>query len=232
MSNAVTIVGEIKMWAGNEAALPNGWLLCNGQSLSSLTTYALLFAAIGTTYGATGGANTFNVPDLRASSPIGVNNATTGGRGAGFSTRDRGSSAIGAETVASNVAISNHSFTQPSVPAHGHSRAASGATLANSGSGHNHGYGGSNTAVFGAGATYTGGLNYPVWATGGTTTGTSNTDTQTPTITISGTIGAFTNQDGDSGFSTSGGSVDAHSVTNNLTSVMQPSTVVNFIIKY
>lgn len=45
-------------------ALPAGYLECNGQAVSR-TTYALLFAKIGTTYGAGNGSTTFNLPDLR-----------------------------------------------------------------------------------------------------------------------------------------------------------------------
>lgn len=44
--------------------VPNGWLLCNGTAYSR-TTYAALFAAIGTTWGAGDGSTTFNVPDAR-----------------------------------------------------------------------------------------------------------------------------------------------------------------------
>lgn len=43
---------------------PTGWLKANGAAVSR-TAYADLFAAIGTTYGAGDGFNTFNLPDLR-----------------------------------------------------------------------------------------------------------------------------------------------------------------------
>lgn len=43
---------------------PAGWLHCHGQAISR-TTYAALFAAIGTVYGEGDGRTTFNVPDLR-----------------------------------------------------------------------------------------------------------------------------------------------------------------------
>ena len=43
---------------------PTGWLECDGSAISR-TTYAALFAAIGTTYGAGDGSTTFNLPDLR-----------------------------------------------------------------------------------------------------------------------------------------------------------------------
>lgn len=44
--------------------LPAGWLLCYGQGISR-TTYAALFAVIGTVYGPGDGSTTFNLPDLR-----------------------------------------------------------------------------------------------------------------------------------------------------------------------
>lgn len=42
---------------------PAGWLLCNGAVVSR-TTYAALFAAIGTAWGAGDGSTTFNVPNF------------------------------------------------------------------------------------------------------------------------------------------------------------------------
>lgn len=43
---------------------PEGWMLCDGSAVSR-STYARLFAAIGTTYGDGDGTTTFNLPDLR-----------------------------------------------------------------------------------------------------------------------------------------------------------------------
>ena len=54
--------GEIAFFARNSA--PTGWLKANGAAVSR-TTYAALFAAIGTTFGAGDGSTTFNLPDLR-----------------------------------------------------------------------------------------------------------------------------------------------------------------------
>lgn len=54
--------GAIMSFAMNTA--PTGWLACSGQAVSR-TTYASLFAAIGTLYGAGDGSTTFNLPDLR-----------------------------------------------------------------------------------------------------------------------------------------------------------------------
>ena len=44
--------------------VPAGWLLCDGTAVSR-TTYAALFAAIGTLWGAGDGVTTFNLPDAR-----------------------------------------------------------------------------------------------------------------------------------------------------------------------
>lgn len=54
--------GTLVFHAG--ATAPSGYLKANGSTISR-TTYAALFAAIGTTFGAGDGATTFSLPDLR-----------------------------------------------------------------------------------------------------------------------------------------------------------------------
>ena len=54
--------GVVAFFAGANA--PVGWLKANGAAVSR-TTYAALFATIGTTFGAGDGSTTFNLPDLR-----------------------------------------------------------------------------------------------------------------------------------------------------------------------
>ena len=54
--------GMITTWAGSHDNVPIGWLLCNGNA-ASRTTYADLFAVIGTNYGAGNGTTTFNLPN-------------------------------------------------------------------------------------------------------------------------------------------------------------------------
>ena len=49
-------------------ATPTGWLRCNGATVSR-TTYANLFAAIGTSYGSGDGSTTFGLPDCRGEFP-------------------------------------------------------------------------------------------------------------------------------------------------------------------
>lgn len=69
--NEIEPVGSVKMYAGANA--PSGWLKCNGSAVSR-TTYAALFTAIGTTYGAGNGSTTFNLPNLTDRMPIGAGN--------------------------------------------------------------------------------------------------------------------------------------------------------------
>ena len=49
---------------------PTGWLMCDGSAVSR-TTYADLFAEIGTSYGAGDGSTTFNLPDAKGRSIFG-----------------------------------------------------------------------------------------------------------------------------------------------------------------
>lgn len=66
---AVVPVGTVLPYAGSAA--PNSlYLLCDGSAVSR-TTYAALFALIGTTYGVGDGSTTFNLPDLRGRVPVG-----------------------------------------------------------------------------------------------------------------------------------------------------------------
>lgn len=53
--------GTVKMYAG--ASAPSGYLLCDGAAVSR-TTYAALFAVIGSTFGAGDGSTTFNLPNM------------------------------------------------------------------------------------------------------------------------------------------------------------------------
>lgn len=46
------------------ASAPTGWLLCDGAAINR-TTYAALFAVIGTTYGVGNGSTTFNIPNTQ-----------------------------------------------------------------------------------------------------------------------------------------------------------------------
>jgi microcystin-dependent protein len=68
--------GVINMWGTGTA--PSGWLLCAGAAVSR-TTYATLFAVIGTTFGVGDGSTTFNLPNYTNRMPYGTTLAATGG---------------------------------------------------------------------------------------------------------------------------------------------------------
>lgn len=74
---AATPPAAIVPYAGLLA--PVGWLLCDGTTVSQ-TTFANLFAVVGTTYN-TGGepGGDFRLPDLRGRIPLGLDNMGTGG---------------------------------------------------------------------------------------------------------------------------------------------------------
>lgn len=76
--SALLPAGSIVMHGGTT---PSGWLTCDGAAVSR-TTYAALFAVIGTTYGAGDASTTFNVPNFTSKMVRG----NTPGTGAGSDT--------------------------------------------------------------------------------------------------------------------------------------------------
>lgn len=126
-SNNVGIVGEVRMFAGPEGSIPSQWYPCYGQAISR-STFASLFAVIGTLWGVGDGVNTFNVPDLRGRSVFG--NDAMGGTPAGRVTS--GVSGIAGNTIGASggdQSTQNHTHvvTDPththaiSDPGHNHS---------------------------------------------------------------------------------------------------------------
>lgn len=122
LDTAVTAAGPsgvVAAFAGSAA--PSGWLLCYGQAVSR-TTYAALFAAIGTTYGAGDGSTTFNLPDLRGRSAFGLDNM--GGTDAGRQTAANTLGGTGGAETMTSTMMPAHTHTIDH--AHGHSIAVSG----------------------------------------------------------------------------------------------------------
>lgn len=109
-SGGAVPTGTVVDFAGPTA--PSGWLVCGGQSLSR-TTYADLFAVIGTTYGAADGAS-FSLPDLRGRVSAGRDFAVSGSLANRLTTPD--SQALGANGGAQTVQL-----TEAQMPAHTHS---------------------------------------------------------------------------------------------------------------
>lgn len=97
----VAPTGVVLPYSGSSA--PTNWLLCDGSAVSR-TTYATLFALIGTTFGVGDGSTTFNVPDLRGRVPVGV------GTGSGLTLR----------TLAATGGEETHVLTATEMPAHTH----------------------------------------------------------------------------------------------------------------
>ncbi|MGG3814197.1 tail fiber protein [Methylorubrum rhodesianum] len=115
--------GEIGHF-GTVTAIPPGWVECDGRALSR-TSYAALFAAIGTTYGGGDNATTFNVPDANGRPIYGRDNGKgrlTGAGGLGGNVGNVG----GSETVTLN---------EGQMPSHSH-----GGSTGSAGS-HDHGGG-------------------------------------------------------------------------------------------
>jgi|SRR6185295_7318463 len=74
-SAAIVPSGTVLDFAGPTA--PSGWTECDGSAVSR-TTFASLFAAIGTTWGSGNGTTTFNVPDLRRRTCVGRGGSSSG----------------------------------------------------------------------------------------------------------------------------------------------------------
>lgn len=68
-------IGSVVEFA-SDTSVPENWLLCNGQAVSR-TEYDLLFAVIGTTWGAGDGSTTFNVPTKEGLVTVGKKSSDT-----------------------------------------------------------------------------------------------------------------------------------------------------------
>lgn len=94
--------GDLKPWPA--AQVPAGWLACDGSAVSR-TTYAALFAVLGTTWGAGDGSTTFALPDLRRRTLVGAGGVATPTLG---------------NTVGSTGGAEVHALTVAEMPSHTH----------------------------------------------------------------------------------------------------------------
>ena len=104
----VVPAGVVVPFAGS--SVPIGYLFCEGAAVSR-TTFAALFAAIGTTYGAGNGSTTFNLPNLTDRVPMGSGTYSPGAQVGAF----------------------NHTLTESEMPYHRHTVRVSGQEVANAG---------------------------------------------------------------------------------------------------
>jgi len=95
----------------SDASVPSGFLECNGQTVSR-STYAALFAIVGTTYGSGDGSTTFEVPDLQDNVAVGKSGTKNVGSSGGANT----------VTATGNIAGStaNATLSTPQLASHTH----------------------------------------------------------------------------------------------------------------
>ncbi|MDK1493365.1 phage tail protein [Sinorhizobium sp. 7-81] len=173
-----TPAGTVIFYAKNTA--PSGYLKANGAAVSR-TTYAALFTAIGTTFGAGDGSTTFNLPDLRGEFVRGWDDAR------GIDTGRVFGSAQGANIQSHTHAIDPPSTTTSS-DTHTHTFSA---TTSSNGS-HTHGVSPGNFVTEAAGGTSGGvgdsGSEAAATDAAGdhthTVSGTTGSDTHTHTVDI------------------------------------------------
>jgi microcystin-dependent protein len=92
--------GSIITYGGSVS--PAGWLLCDGTAVSR-TTYATLFAILGTTYGNGDGINTFNLPNMKGRVAVG---------------RDAGQTEF--DSLGETGGSKTHTLTVNEMPSHDH----------------------------------------------------------------------------------------------------------------
>ena len=183
--------GVMMPYAGDTA--PTQWLLCDGSAVSR-TTYADLFAIIGTTYGSGDGSTTFNLPNAKGKTLVGLDSSDS----------DFGN-------LADSPGEKTHKLTIAEMPSHTHIQNSHNHTQ----NAHNHNiYSDTNYKFQGA---KSGGSQINPWAQSGSdyTKSPEISAVQNATATNNATTATNQNTGGDG----------SH---NNI----QPSLVINYIIKY
>lgn len=113
--------GAVLPYAADGANAPAGFLYARGQTVSR-TTYAALYAVIGTTYGVGDGSTTFGLPNLQTRIPVGLDKASpadasfdtlgeTGGSKDGLAAHTHGVGTYTASTTGSASSGGGHSHT-------------------------------------------------------------------------------------------------------------------------
>jgi microcystin-dependent protein len=215
--------GPITVHADAAAATPTsnqpplGWLWCAGQAVSR-STYSALFAAIGTTYGAGDGSQTFNVPDLRGRVPVGLDNmgGSDAGRLSSSNTLGTTGGTEGHTLAESNLPSHSHGLNSHTHDLGSHTHSWSGTT--NTTGSHQHSVSNvvASTQGVAAGSAYVGDIN---------TTSINSSFAGDHSHTVSGTTGSASGNTGSASGNTT--SVGSGSSVNH----MQPFVSVHWLIK-
>jgi microcystin-dependent protein len=103
----------------SDSSIPTGFLECDGAAVSR-STYADLFAIVGTTYGSGDGSTTFNVPDLQDNVAVGKsgtkNLASTGGANTVTPTGNVAGSTANASLSTPQLASHSHAVAGQTAP--------------------------------------------------------------------------------------------------------------------
>lgn len=193
------------LWAFAGSAAPSGWVLCDG-GLYAQSAQASLYAVIGQTYMTTADKaaypTQFRVPDARGRGLIGAGQGKDWGSGVNLTTRVLGDGNTG------SLGEEKHVLVVAEMASHTHAFSAT-PTTASAGA-HVHTVGGSSLVQRNYSSS-TEGLSTSPSGSKITGSGVDSAGAHTHTVTVSGTTSAA-------------GSGTAHNT-------MQPSLVVNFIVK-
>lgn len=100
--------GEIRMWSGSSDPSGGNWLVCDGRAIDR-TTYAGLFALVGSTYGNGNGVTSFNIPNFQERTAVGKSAAQSLITG------------YNATVLGAAIGEGQHTLAAAEMPAHNHS---------------------------------------------------------------------------------------------------------------